>query len=252
MLFDLQGPRKTAVKAIYLGLAILMAGGLVLFGIGSSINGGLADVFTNGSSTGDLQKQVEKSQKAYAANPKDPKTLQNLIADRVSWAGSDKNYNQANQTFNAEGKKQLTAVTKDWLAYKQLTNKPDLNTAGYAVSAYAQLNDAKGAQQAQAVVAERQPSAANYLALLQFALYAGDNLTASGAEIKARELATKDQQAEVKQQIKSLKKQVAQRGAELQKQIQQQFAQQQQSQGGAPTSPFGNLQPSSSAAPTGK
>ena len=51
MLFDLQGPRKTFVKVIYLGLAILMAGGLVLFGIGSNnAPGGLADVFGGGDS----------------------------------------------------------------------------------------------------------------------------------------------------------------------------------------------------------
>jgi hypothetical protein len=240
MLFDLQGPRKTAVKAIYLGLAILMAGGLVLFGVGSSVNGGLADVFNSSSGSGDLQKQVEKSQEAVAANPKSAKALENLIADRYALAGDPDNYNQDKQTFSKEGKAQLTALTKDWATLKKVDTTPNLNTASYAVSAYLGLQDAKGAQKAQAIVAEKQPNAANYLALLQFALYAGDSLAATGAEVKAKELATKDQKDEVNQQIKTLKKQVAQRSQEFQKQLQQQFADQQKnSQGGAPGNPFG-------------
>jgi hypothetical protein len=216
-----------------------MAGGLVLFGVGSSVNGGLADVFTGGDNSGDVQKQVEKSEKAVAADPKNAKALQDLIVDRYAWAGDPKNYNQDKQTFNAEGKAQLTALTKDWAKYQKLTDKPNLTTASYAVSAYLGLQDAKGAQKAQAIIAERQPSAANYLALLQFALYAGDSLAATGAEIKAKELATKDQIDEVNNQIKTVKKQVAQRSSEVQKQIQEQFAAQQKaSGGGAPGNPF--------------
>ena len=46
MLFDLRGRgRRRAVQAIYLGLAILMGGGLVLFGIGGATSGGLLDAF---------------------------------------------------------------------------------------------------------------------------------------------------------------------------------------------------------------
>lgn len=237
MLFDLQGPRKTAVKAIYLGLAILMAGGLVLFGVGSSVNGGLADVFNSSDSSGDLQKQVEKSQAAVAANPKSTKALEDLISDRYAYAGDPKNYNQDKQTFSKTGKTQLEDLAKNWKAYQKLTDKPNTTTASYAVSAYLGLEDAKGAQQAQAIVAQKQPTAANYLALLQFALYSGDSLAATGAEIKARELASKSQIDEVNQQIKTLKKQVAQRSGEIQKQIQEQFAAQQKS--GSVGSPFG-------------
>jgi hypothetical protein len=239
MLFDLQGPRKTAVKVIYLGLAVLMAGGLILFGVGSSVNGGLADVFNSGGSTGDLQKNVDKSQAAVAADPKSTKALENLIVDRYSLAGDPKNYNTKTQKFSAEGTAQLKQLSKNWKAYQKLTNKPNLTTVSYVVSAYLGLQDAKGAEQAQAIIAAKQQTAANYLSLLQFALYSGDSLAASGAEIKARQLATKDQLAQVNQQIKTLKKQVAQRSAEVQKQIQQQFADQQKSAGGgAPGNPF--------------
>ena len=44
MLFDLRGRgRRRTVQTIYLTLAILLGGGLVLFGIGGSVSGGLFD-----------------------------------------------------------------------------------------------------------------------------------------------------------------------------------------------------------------
>ena len=41
MLFDLRGRRRRAVQATYLLLAVLMGGGLVLFGIGGEVSGAL-------------------------------------------------------------------------------------------------------------------------------------------------------------------------------------------------------------------
>ena len=54
MLFDLRGRgRRRTVQVIYLSLAILMGGGLVLFGIGGATSGGLFDAIggSGGSST---------------------------------------------------------------------------------------------------------------------------------------------------------------------------------------------------------
>ena len=55
MLFDLRGRgRRRFVQGIYLGLAILMGGGLILFGVGAGTNGGLLDAF---SKPGELPRQ---------------------------------------------------------------------------------------------------------------------------------------------------------------------------------------------------
>ena len=43
MLFDVRGGRRRVIQVIYLSLAILMGGGLVLFGIGGNVSGGLFD-----------------------------------------------------------------------------------------------------------------------------------------------------------------------------------------------------------------
>lgn len=255
MLFDLQGPRKTAVKVIYLGLAILMAGGLVLFGIGSNVNGGLANVFGGGdSATSAAQDSVEKYSEQVTANPKNVKAMQSLIAARYSLAGAPANYNQETGVFSADGKEQLELLKDDWNDYLKATDdKPNLATANYAVSAFLGLEDAKGATSAQQIITEKQPNAANYLALMLYASYAGDTLVASGAEVKAKELATKDEKKDVAAQIKEIKDQVGQRNEQVQKQIQEQFAQQSQGAagGGAPANPFGGIG-GAGAAPAGQ
>jgi hypothetical protein len=245
MLFDLQGPRKTAVKVIYLGLAILMAGGLVLFGIGSNVNGGLADLFGGGnSSTSAAKDNIEKYSEQIAANPKNEKALQSLIAARYSLAGAPENFNQESGEFSEEGKDQLELLKDDWEDYLKLTdNQPNLATANFAVSGFLGLQDAKGATEAQQLITEKQPNAANYLALMLYASYAGDTLIASGAEVRAKELASKDEKKQVATQIKEIKEQVGDRNAEVQKQIQEQFAAQAQGAvgGGTPANPFGGI-----------
>lgn len=241
MLFDLQGRRKTAIKAIYLGLAILMAGGLVLFGIGSNVSGGLSDVLTGGSGDGQYEDAVNKSAERVAANPKDVEAWEDLIADRYSLAGLG--WNEETQTFDKDAQKQLDLMIKDWLKYQKLVGeKIDLNTASYAVNAYVAKEDAKGAQAAQTVIVELQPNAANYLALMRFALSAGDSRIADASAIKAEELATKDQEKAVAREIKQLRKLAEQQGQAVQKQIQEQLAEQQNNQGAATGgSPFGGL-----------
>jgi hypothetical protein len=246
MLFDLQGPRKTFVKVIYLGLAILLGGGLVLFGIGSDVNGGLADIFGNSSSASQARDNVEKYAKQVEANPKNKEALQNLIAARYTLSADESNFNKEKGTFSKEGTQQLNLTKSDWETYLKLVDdKPNLATANYAVSAFLGLNDAKGATAAQSLLTKTQPNAANYLALMLYASYAGETLIASGAEVRAKELATKDEKEEVAAQIKEIKQQVKDRSAEMQQQIQEQFKQQaQQSQtGGTPSSPFGGAAP---------
>lgn len=242
MLFDLQGPRKTFVKAVYLGLAILLGGGLVLFGVGSNVNGGLADVFGNKSSVEQARENVDKYSKQVQASPKNKQALENLIAARYTLAADETNFDQNKNSFSKEGTQQLNLIKSDWATYLKLTDdKPSLGTSNYAVSAFLGLNDAKGATAAQQIITAKEPSASNYLALMLYASYAGNTLVASGAEEKAREVATPDEKAEVKAQIKEIQDRVNERSAEVQKQIQQQFADQakQNQAGGVPSNPFG-------------
>src|SRR4051812_49778186 len=83
MLFDLKGKRRRVVQGVYLTLAILMGAGLVLFGIGSSVNGGLSDLFNGGggSNKGDkiIQDKIDTAQKQLVTNPKNTSALAQVI-----------------------------------------------------------------------------------------------------------------------------------------------------------------------------
>src|SRR4051794_34913586 len=95
MLFDLRGRgRRRTVQAIYLGLAILMGGGLVLFGIGSSSNGGIVDaIMGNGgnsdSATSTLDKRIKAALVKTRANPKEAELWANLARLRYQRATLD-------------------------------------------------------------------------------------------------------------------------------------------------------------------
>ena len=100
MLFDLKGKRRRVVQGVYLTLAILMGAGLVLFGIGSSVNGGLSDLFSGGggSNTADktIQKKIDTAEKLLEANPKNQAALAEVIRGhyQLATANSDPNTGQ--------------------------------------------------------------------------------------------------------------------------------------------------------------
>jgi len=67
MLFDLRGRgRRRTIKFVYITLAVLMGGGLVLFGIGGggAMQGGLVDAIT-GTSSGNGAKWYEVTNSLY-------------------------------------------------------------------------------------------------------------------------------------------------------------------------------------------
>ncbi|MBI5309578.1 MAG: hypothetical protein HZB14_00915 [Actinobacteria bacterium] len=235
-----------------MALAILMAGGLVLFGIGSNVSGGLSDALNGGGGDSQYKDAVDEASKAVAANPKSTEAYEELIASRYSLAGLS--FNQEAQEFDEDGLKQMDLLLKDWLKYKKLVgDKPDLDTTNYAVNAYVSKQDAKGAQKLQMIVAEQQPNASNYLALMRFALSAGDSHVADASAVQARELAEPDQVKAVEREIKQLLKLAQQQNQAIQKQIQEQLAAQQNNQSSSGVgSPFGGLENSAPPASSGK
>jgi hypothetical protein len=145
MLFDLRGKgRRRTVQVIYLGLAILMGGGLVLFGIGGATSGGLFDAINGGSgsgSTSDATKVIERTattaQAATVANPKDDAAWARLVKARFQLAGANEGVD-ANGNWTAAGKKRLVPVEQAWDRYVALEpDPPDDTVAGYMVQAFA-------------------------------------------------------------------------------------------------------------------
>ena len=116
MLFDLRGRgRRRTVKIVYITLALLMGGGLVLFGIGGggAMQGGLVDAIT-GSSGGDTgTERFDKASGGAAAatqrNPQDAAAWAALARARVQSAGIGDNFDPNTATYTEAGKAKLDA-----------------------------------------------------------------------------------------------------------------------------------------------
>src|SRR5688500_4420666 len=115
MLFDLRGRgRRRTIKIVYITLALLMGGGLVLFGIGGggAMQGGLVDAIT-GTSGGDTGAErfdnAEKDAVARTqANPQDAAAWAALARARVQSAGIGDNFDPNSASYSESGKAKLS------------------------------------------------------------------------------------------------------------------------------------------------
>ncbi len=208
MLFDLQGKRRRAVQATYLILAVLMGGGLVLFGVGSgSISGGLFDAITGNNSNGGgnpnslVDKRVKADNKALALNPKNTTAMADLM--RAHYQLATENSDQTTGQFDDTGKAELQKASTAWKRYVDTAKKVDPSLAGLMLNAYSEigLNDPQGAAQAAQFVAQARPSAQAYIQLTTYAAKAGNTRLATLAGQKAVALAPKKQKKLVKAQV---------------------------------------------------
>jgi predicted Zn-dependent protease len=217
MLFDLRSRgRRRTVQGVYLGLAILMGGGLVLFGVGAGNGlGGLLNAFT-GNGSGGNQKQVVSQQVKAALrqtqlNPSDPAAWAAMVSARWTSAGQGSNFDTNTSQFTASGKKELNGAVQAWQRYLKLTNKPDPNTAIIASRAYLALGNYAGQAGAWEIYATANPTQPKGFECLAAAAYAakqtrkGDLATAKALALlpKSQRLATKQtlEQAKTNPQV---------------------------------------------------
>lgn len=222
MLFDLRARgRRRTVQAVYLTLAILMGGGLVLFGIGGSVSGGLFDAIglTDGGSgdTSGGRDSLEELEKRTAArvraNPGDAGAWAELARTRFQLAGQGDNYDQTQGTFTARGQAELAQALAAWERYLALDPpRPDVGTAALMVQAYGALERFEDGVRTAEVVATAQPSSIAYFRLAVFAYGAGQTRKAELAGAKAVALAPPDQRAAVRAQIAAVKRTPQTRG----------------------------------------
>jgi len=194
-----------------------MGGGLVLFGVGGSVSGGLFDAIglTGGSSnSSSANEQLEKQEKAAIrqtrVDPKNAAAFITLTRVRYQLAGQGDNFDKETGQFKGGGRKELAQAAESWNRYLALNPKtPDANVAALMIQAYSPLglNRPKDGVEAAEIVAEARPSAQTYYQLAVFAYAAKQARKAELAGKKAIELAPKDQRAAVKSQIDSAKQQ---------------------------------------------
>ena len=219
MLFDLRGRgRRRTVKIVYITLALLMGGGLVLFGIGGggAMQGGLVDAIT-GSSGGDTgSERFDKAERDAATrtrtNPQDAAAWAALARARVQSAGIGDNFDPNTATYTESGKAKLEQAADAWEKYLALEpKKPDDRVAGLMVRAFDQsgLNRPADAAAAQEIITEARPSATTYATLAIYAYQAGQTRKGDLAKDKAIELADPDQRERIKSDLEQAKQQAA-------------------------------------------
>jgi hypothetical protein len=209
MLFDLRSRgRRRTVQGVYRGLALLMGGGLVLFGVGAGNGfGGLLNAF-NGNGSGSNQSQVVSSYersalKAVKANPNSAAAWASLMQARWSAATSNgTGYNTSTGAFTATGNKQLRALAQDYQRYLQLTKTPASANAVLAARAYGILGEYGNAANAWDQVSIGSPTDVGAFECLAVTAYAaGQTRKGDLATAKALTMLPKPNRATIKLQL---------------------------------------------------
>jgi len=216
MLFDLRGSgRRTTVKAVYLTLAVLMGGGLVLFGIGGDVSGGLVDALTeNRGSTSVSEERFRdravQAQRAAEANPRDPEAWAAVARARYQYASAGEFFDQSTGQFTDEGKAQLQGASQAWERHLALAKgKADDSVATIMVQAYSQagLNEPEKAVRAQEIITEARPKDSTFATLAVLAYQAGQSRKGDLATKEALALADKDDRNTLKSELEAAKQQ---------------------------------------------
>ena len=176
MLFDLRSRgRRRTVQAVYLGLAVLMGGGLILFGVGTGSGiGGLLNAFTGSGSNQQnsiISQQVKTAEHQVKLNPSSAAAWGNLLSARFETA-STSGYNQSTQTYTTAGKQQLAGVGTAWQRYTQLTQNPSQTYAIFAARAFGTLGQYSNEAGAWEAVTQSNPSSTKGFECLAISAYA--------------------------------------------------------------------------------
>lgn len=234
MLFDIRGRRKRFIQVIYVFLALLLGGSLVLFGIGGDAPGGLGDALGIGqnSNTGgstEFDEEIEQAETTLASDPDNAQAL--LALARYNYLNAQQSLEvdeeQGTQALTEEAVAGFEASTDAWERYLEVNQgKADPGTASLVFRAYSNIaldstnatviqRRLEGAQEAAAVVAEQRAGPATYFELARAAYFAGDVEAGKEAGVQALEEVDESGRASLESQLNSAKRQ----GKVLQRQL---------------------------------
>lgn len=244
MLFDLKGKRKRLVQVVYLGLAILFGGGLVLFGVGGNVSGGLIDAFkgTGSADTSAFGDLVERAERRAAANPRKPEVWLDVLRAQFNLASSPEGSDAETGQLTDRGQQAIIEVAQAWERYLRLKPKEiDSSAASFAALAYGALQDYDKAVETQGLSVESRPSANGYFQLADFAYRAGKVEAGDRAAKEAVRRTPSDQRNTVRSLIKDTKKQGAEFAKALKEAKKAERQQQKTGQAAEPGQSFGPL-----------
>lgn len=248
MLFDLKGKRKRLVQVVYVMLAVLFGGGLILFGVGGNVSGGLIDAFKSSGSadTSVFTDRVEQAERRAARQPQDPEAWLEVVRAEISLAQSTEGSDAETGELTDRGQQAIVQVAEAWERYLKLEPKEiDGNAAAFAALAYGALREYDKAVEAQRLSVEARPSANGYFELARFAYQAGNEEAGDRAAQEAVQRTPQDLRNNVRAQVKDVKEQGLRFAKEFKKAQREQRQQARQGgqagQGAQPGQSFGPL-----------
>jgi hypothetical protein len=209
MLFDLRSRgRRRTIQVVYGFLAVLIGGGLVLFGVGGGAGStGLLSQLANqgtGSATG-VKIDETAVEKAHRALKREPSSTAAWDAyARAVFTLADTNYVTSESGFTPAGAKELAILKPAWYHYLSLSPaKPDATLAADVAFAFGEsgIGEYSVAESGQEVVAEAHNSADEYAQLAAYAYLAHERDRAELAEAKALALAPKSQRKTIQSEL---------------------------------------------------
>jgi hypothetical protein len=214
MLFDLRGRgRRSTVRIIYTGLALLIGIGLVGFGVGGGLgSSGLFSAATNNAESGNgpnYGSQVKKYRKQTETEPNNATAWLNLAKTLFKEAGQEP-YTSSTGAITSKGKELFKQASEAWIGYLALNPKPpnaELAQQIYRIYAEEGLNEpAKAVQALQIVVAARPEDAAYFAQLAEYAYKAHNESIGDLASEKAVQLAPESERTRLKNELAEVKK----------------------------------------------
>ena len=209
MLFDLRSRgRRRTVQVVYIGLAVLIGAGLVLFGVGTGGSGGglFGGLTGSGSSNSGDAAVTAQTKSALAQTKRDPRSAaawSSLVNARFSAANSV-GFDSTSSTYTAKGRQQLQLLTDAYSRYLQLTPDPSVNTVTIAARAYSQLGRYATAATTYQTLIAKQPSNLKGIECVSLLSYAaGNDRVGQLAEAKALDALPKSTPKATRTEIKN-------------------------------------------------
>jgi hypothetical protein len=213
MLFDLRGRgRRTTVRVVYMGLALLLGVGLVGFGIGGGFGGGgflNAASQNEGANSASFSSQIKKYQKLTSQQPGNASAWENLLKAQLHEAGGEA-YVTTSGALTSKGHELFAQAAQTWSRYLALNpRKPNPELAQLMLRVFGEEGLNKPSEEVQVlqiVVAAKPMNVAYYAQLARYAYLAHNTRVGDLAAAKAVGLAPTAQQARLKTELAAIRK----------------------------------------------
>jgi hypothetical protein len=212
MLFDLRGRgRRTTVRVVYMGLALLLGVGLVGFGIGGGFGGGgflNAASQNEGANSASFSSQIKKYQKLTTQQPGNASAWENLLRAQLHEAGGEA-YVTPSGALTSKGHELFAQAAQTWSSYVALNPKPSPELAQLMLRVFGEEGLNKPSEEVKVlliVVAAKPTNVAYYAQLARYAYLAHNTRVGDLAAAKAVGLAPTAQQARLKSELAAIRK----------------------------------------------